>query len=111
MDYLVKSTKWTKQNGYTTWWGPNESGYTDMLYEAGVYSEDEAKRIERTHGADVCIAVPFDTEMVTKAIKQQENIIKDCEKQIDRYKNYINHEQTHIEEAKKKVSSLMERIK
>lgn len=109
MDYLVKSIKWTKNNGITTWWRPNRSGYTDQIYEAGVYSEYEAKYLEKTHGSNVCVAVPYDKHMVIEAIKQQEVIIRDCENQIERYKGYIEHEQQHIDCSKEKIKKLKDR--
>lgn len=111
MSYLVKSTKWTKHNGYTIWWGPNRSGYTDLISEAGVYSEEEAKHLENINGKNVCIAVPFDEKLVKQGIKQHERTISECEKQIERYNEYINHEESHIEKAKIKIKDLESLIK
>lgn len=110
MDYLVKSTKLTKHNGYTTWWGPNRSGYADSISSVGIYSEEEAKRLEEVHGKNVCIAVPFDEKLVKQCIEQQERTVSECEKQIERYNEYIKHEESHIEKAKLKIQELKERI-
>lgn len=110
MDYLVKSTKWSEHNGYITWWGPNRSGYTDLICEAGIYSEDEAKYLEKTHGSNICVAVPYDQKMVEEATKQQEIIISNCEKQIERYKEYIRCEETRIGKANQIRNKLKERL-
>lgn len=111
MNHLVKSIKWTKHNGYTIWWGPNRSGYTDCIYDAGIYSEEEAKHLEELHGKSVCKAIPYDEGVVKLGIKQQQRIVSECEKQIKRYNEYIKHEENHIENAKKKIADLEERIK
>lgn len=40
------------------WWRPKGSGYTVRVDDAGLYTEEEAARIERIRGTD--IAVPAD---------------------------------------------------
>lgn len=39
------------------WWGPNSSGYTTHLDQAGEYEEEEARRIERLRGTDRAVPV------------------------------------------------------
>lgn len=40
MEYFILSLKWTRRDDCITWWGPNCSGYTWLLDEAGRYSEE-----------------------------------------------------------------------
>lgn len=99
--YLVKSTKWTKHNGYTTWWGPNSSGYASQIKHAGIYTEEESKRLEKIHGKDVCIAVLFDKELVQLAIHQMESDINLEQEDIKKYESYIVSGRLRIEQKQK----------
>ncbi len=110
MDYLVKSTKWTKNDGIETWWGPNRSGYTTYINEAGVYSEEEAKYLQDIHGKKVCVAIPYNENMVKKGIMQLEKRIKFHEKEIARSEEYIKNDKAKIEVLNSKISKLKERI-
>lgn len=107
--YLVKSTKWTKHNGYTTWWGPNSSGYASQIKYAGVYTEEEAKRLERVHGKDVCIAVLFDQELVQLGIQQMESEINLEQEDIKRYEAYIVSGRRRIEQKQQFLEAYKEK--
>ena len=48
MLYLIKSIKWTKHHKKDTYWGPNESGYTSIIADAGFYKKDKAEKIVRS---------------------------------------------------------------
>jgi len=42
--YLIESME-HQFGDYRCWWGPNSCGYTQNLYEAGRYTEAEAREI------------------------------------------------------------------
>lgn len=107
--YLVKSTKWSKHNGYTTWWGPNSSGYTSLIRYAGIYTEEEAKRLERVHGKDICIAVLFDQELVQLGIQQMESEINLEQEDIKRYESYIVSCRRRIEQKQQFLEAYKEK--
>ncbi len=48
--YFVQDT-YTYAGGMVTWWGPDRVGHTTELNEAGVYAEEEARKLERGGGA------------------------------------------------------------
>lgn len=55
-DYLIAHIGHTKRSDeHVTWWKPDSRGYTVCIDKAGVYSEDEARRI---CSVGICIAVP-----------------------------------------------------
>ncbi len=110
MDYLVKSTKWTKNDGVETWWGPNRSGYTTYINEAGIYSEEEAKHLQDIHGKKVCVAVPYTENMVKKGITQLERRIKFHEEEIAKSEEYIKSDKAKIDVLNSKISKLKEKI-
>lgn len=110
MDYLVKSTKWTKNDGIETWWGPNRSGYTVSIYDAGTYSEEEAKHLQEIHGKKVCVAVPYTANMVKKGIAQLEKRVKFHEKEIKRSEEYIKSDKAKIETLNKRIGEMQERL-
>lgn len=59
------------------WWKPNRSGYTRSLNNAGLYSESEARFIERIRGKDV--AVPREiAEKFSVRIVPRESILREC---------------------------------
>lgn len=39
-EYYILSLKWTRRDDCITWWGPNDSGYTWILAQAGRYSAE-----------------------------------------------------------------------
>lgn len=41
--YYLMSIKWTKGDNIV-WWGPNDSGYTDDIENAGIYSAEQIKQ-------------------------------------------------------------------
>lgn len=56
--YLVYTTVEEGHGGVYLWWGPNRSGYTRYVEEAGRYTLNEAKSIIRMRGQEG--AVPLD---------------------------------------------------
>lgn len=51
------------------WWGPNSSGYTILIENAGRYTLDEAKSIMRTRGAEGAMPVEL-------ALKNASHVVK-----------------------------------
>lgn len=65
-DWLLLSVKYSTGD-FLVWWGPNSSGYTYRLDDAGRYSAEEADRIEKsTHGS--AVAVPL-SDVIDHAVK------------------------------------------
>lgn len=63
-NWLLLSYKRGAWGNSAVWWGPNFSGYTSRLDDAGRYTEAEAKRIERESpighlGVKDAVAVPL----------------------------------------------------
>lgn len=50
------------------WWRPNRHGYTVNLDEAGVYSEEEARRLDRGREIDVAYRVEDVNPKVIRAL-------------------------------------------
>lgn len=98
--YLVKSTKWTEHNSYTTWWGPDRSGYTPLIRQAGVYTEAEARSLESTNGSNVCVAVRFDEELFQNGLEEIKGEIKFQEEEKERYMAYAANIEREAEEKK-----------
>lgn len=42
-EYYILSLKWSNGKGIYVWWGPGNSGYTNDLNQAGIYTEDQIK--------------------------------------------------------------------
>ena len=59
-DYYIMSLKWTRHNeDSVTWWGPNNSGYTWVLANAGRYTEDQVRgNLSYYDNRDSTIAIP-----------------------------------------------------
>ncbi|MGN4127663.1 hypothetical protein ACMGD3_22035 [Lysinibacillus sphaericus] len=41
--YYLLSIKYSNSKNTVTWWGPDNSGYTDDIEEAGIYSEERIR--------------------------------------------------------------------
>lgn len=83
--YLVKSIKWTKNDGIEKWWGPNESGYTAYIYQAGVYTEEQAEGIVLRTGVNVAKAVLIDRKIMEKGLNQLVEMRASYRKERDHY--------------------------
>ena len=69
--YLIKSTYWTKNNQVDTYYRDNENGYTTVIAEAGIYSEEQADKIVKSAPTRVK-AIPITKALITKGNKQCE---------------------------------------
>ena len=71
---------------------------------------EEAKYLQDIHGKKVCVAVPYNENMVEKGIMQLEKRIKFHEKEIARSEEYIKNDKAKIEVLNSEISKLKERI-
>lgn len=63
-EYLIAHIGHTiRDHEHITWWRPDSRGYTICTQKAGVYTEQEARRICEPSGG-VCIAVPKDATAI-----------------------------------------------
>lgn len=81
--YLIKSMKWTKHYGQDTYWGPNQTGYTHMIIEAGVYSKEEAEKILQHSSLFDTSMIPITRELLDKAAEQLHHRRKDLLESLD----------------------------
>lgn len=58
--WLVMSLKWSMGSENIMWWGPNRTGYTDDIHQAGVYSKKEAFHLSSDRDIAVPIQVALD---------------------------------------------------
>lgn len=101
MNYLVKSIKWTKNDGVETWWGPDENGYTTRIYEAGIYNEEQAQSVLNRAGEKVVKLFPIDQKIINKCLKQIHAIAIGIEKDRDRSLSYAEECDKRLENMKK----------
>ena len=64
--YYILSLKWTNGD-YYTWWGPNDSGYTQDITKAGIYSEEtiNARKLYYCNNG----TMPVPVEVVDNSLK------------------------------------------
>lgn len=62
MNYYILSLKWTRdRNRQIVWWGPGNSGYTEDLAAAGVYTEEQVRdQPDYYNNRESTIAVPVE---------------------------------------------------
>lgn len=107
MQYLIYSNYWTENDKQDMYWGPNNSGYTPIIAEAGVYSEEDKQKREKSL-SDRSTYVPLTEELIQKAYEQLKEIdhnihnmrteatrryngdLKYCKEQEDRNENRYN---------------------
>ena len=82
MLYFIKSPKWTKNDKVTTYWCPNQSGYTTLLGDAGVYTQEEIDEICKRVSKDGAQPIPITDKLIKKALKQ-------CETKDENIKNNL----------------------
>lgn len=102
MNYLIKSIKWTKNNGVETWWKPDSSGYTNFICNAGIYTEADKHKEENNRTK----LIPITKRIINKGRKQVEKVIEDEEKEIKRYKELIENYEKRIIKHKEHFKDL-----
>lgn len=83
--YYLLSLKYSNGKDTVTWWGPSDSGYTDDLEKAGIYSEERIK--SRGHYYSNKGVMPVPVEKVQAAAKRI--VVSNC---IDNSKSFGIHE-------------------
>lgn len=68
MNYYLLSLKWSK-DGHYVWWGPNNSGYTLDINEAGIYPEEKINGNKAYYSNTSTMPVPC--ELVEKGQTQK----------------------------------------
>lgn len=74
MKYLIKSLKWTKYNKVQTWYGPKRNGYTTLISDAGIYSEEDKEQMQCLVHEKTIAFVPITDKLISKGIKQLKSI-------------------------------------
>jgi hypothetical protein len=69
--YYVQCIR-TWQGDSAVWWAPDRNGYTFRLDKAGVYDEDEARRIERIRGEEWAVPVEIAEAAATRHVTGQD---------------------------------------
>ena len=96
--YLIKSLKWTKQNNYDTWYRSNKSGYSDTIYNAGIYTENDINDKQLQY---------LVKENTIEFVEITDEITENCKNQIQ---NEINFNKEQIEWLQNKILSYTEKI-
>lgn len=60
MEYYILSLKWSKSKEKYVWWGPDNSGYTEDLNVAGIYTEEQLSERPLYYKNDNTYPVPVD---------------------------------------------------
>lgn len=93
--YLIKSTYWTKNNQVDTYYRDNENGYTTLIAEAGIYSEEQADKIVKSAPTRVK-AIPITKVLITKGNKQ-------CE---EKHSEVLRHLEAEVRKAYAEITKL-----
>ena len=100
MKYFIRSPYWTRHYKAETWWMPDSNGYTCLIAEAGVYTEDNKLEMEKYHETDRCEFVPITQALLEKAMKQLDRrdklLVSDRIRLYERYKKQENEIQESI---------------
>lgn len=68
-EYYILSLKWSNGKETYAWWGPDNSGYTNDLNQAGIYTEEQLK--SRPLYYKNTSTVPVEKEIVDKLQTQR----------------------------------------
>ncbi len=71
MKYLIKSLKWTKNDGIETWWRPDDRGYTHFICAAGIYKEEDKTKKNDLIEQKVVKFIPLTQRIINKAKKAE----------------------------------------
>lgn len=70
MKYYLLSLKWSDGKGKYVWWGPDNSGYTEDLNQAGIYTEEDLAMRPLYYCNTTTYPVPVETvkQMVSQVV-------------------------------------------
>lgn len=115
--YYIKSVKWTKHkptnpSGEDIWWGPNNSGYTKDITQAGIYTEEQVIDHRKHHGQNVSEIVPIDVEPWSDEVVQMNKFHLSKQKElIEHWNQKLDEAQQLVKHAKENVNSYQESVK
>lgn len=105
MKYLIKSLKWTKHYGVETWYKPDSNGYTHMIFSAGIYTDEDMKKMTDGITQKVIQFIPLTEKLKKKGIMQLKQNIKSHELDIERANKAIKESEERIELLKEQIIS------
>lgn len=83
MLYFIHSPKQSEYNGVDMYWKANENGYTSVLANAGVYTEEDKERISRRSNEYGATFVPITKELLQQAKEQLQEKIEEYDERIE----------------------------
>lgn len=91
MEYYLLSLKWSNGKEKYVWWGPDNSGYTEDVNQAGVYTEEDiAKRPlyyrnTSTYPVPVEIVKQMTSQIVVPTYSENWNLLNIDVSKLDHY--------------------------
>ncbi|RKD20977.1 hypothetical protein BEP19_14940 [Ammoniphilus oxalaticus] len=59
-EYFLLAIDKTAYSNFLVWWGPNDSGYTTNIEQAGIYTEERINSDRSYYDNDECVPVPLE---------------------------------------------------
>lgn len=84
MLYFIYSPKQSKYHDIDIYWQANENGYTSILANAGVYTEEDKERIESRSSEYGATFIPITKELLQQAKVQLQEKITEYDERIER---------------------------
>ena len=83
MLYFIYSPKQSKYHDIDIYWQANENGYTSILANAGVYTEEDKERIESRSSEYGATFIPITKELLQQAKIQLQEKIAEYDERIE----------------------------
>jgi hypothetical protein len=116
--YRILSVKWTEcrqtnPSGEDIWWGPNSSGYTSDINQAGVYTEEMIEKHKRCHRLEdalpVKIEIPAWTDKELNSAKcrldAERALLKKAERQYQKLKEELKEVEKTLHQQRRAVGT------
>lgn len=110
MNYIIKSVKHSTPK-HILYWKEHECGYTDILVEAGIYSEEQAKNIEARSGKKSVQLIPVTDRLAKKAVSQAKKVISSIEYEQILWAERFAQRMKDLEQSKAKLDKLSAQMK
>lgn len=117
MKYLIKSLKWTKNDKVETWYKPDSNGYTTLIANAGIYTEEDKNNMDCLISEKVIAFIPLTQKVINKSKRQLKKKVNELEKYLieinERFKRNIAEVEKDIDRIKEnevRLSKLQELI-